>query len=57
MFAIRLQMLERVNRNGPVWGRFRICNLVELGGLEPPTFCLPDKRSPSELQPRSVDVC
>ncbi len=30
--------------------------LVELGGLEPPTFCLPDKRSPSELQPHTFFI-
>ena len=27
-------------------------NLVEMGGFEPPTSCLPDKRSPTELHPR-----
>ena len=40
----------------PLWGSKNKKRVVELGGLEPPTFCLPDKRSPSELQPRSVPV-
>ena len=44
--ACRFTEVERM-RGGY---RFKF-NLVEMSGFEPPTSCLPDKRSPTELHP------